>query len=119
MKRAVFILFALAVTPMLTARASPEPKMIRPTVKVEGVQGSRTPIFVSISWRAKNPDGGSDWTGFEENTINGNGSLKFYDIPADAYTFTAKAQLNELCRHNCRVSQKFDHVPTGVILLKF
>ena len=119
MKRAAFILLALMLVPMLDANAARNSEMIRPTVKVEGVPGSGTPVFVRISWKSKNPDGGRDYTGSEEDTIYGNGTHTFYDIPKDAFTFSARAQLNELCKHNCLVSKKFDHGPTGVIVLKF
>src|SRR5436853_7516548 len=119
MRKALFILFSLMVVPMLHANAAPEPKMIRPTVKVEGVEGSRTPIFVKICFKAKNPDGGKVYSGCEEDTIYGNGTHRFHEIQADSFNFTARAQLNELCKRNCLVSKKFDHVPTGAIVLNF
>ena len=119
MRRASFILFSLMFVSMLHANAAPEPKMVRPTVKVEGVEGSRTPVFVKICFKAKNPDGGKVYGGCEEDTIYGNGTHTFHAIQADSFNFSARAQLNELCKRNCLVSKKFDHAPTGVIVLKF
>lgn len=119
MKRGWFILVALMVVSAAHAKAARDVKMIRPVVKVEGVQGSRTPVFVKICFKAKNPDGGKVYSGCEEDTIYGNGTHRFNAIQADSFSFSARAQLNELCKHNCRVSKNFDHVPTGPIPLKF
>src|SRR5437588_11196890 len=119
MRRASFILFSLMFVPMLHAGAAPEPKMTRPTVKVQGVEGSRTPVFVKICFKARNPDGGKVYSGCEEDTIYGNRRHTFNAIQADSFSFSARAQLNELCKRNCLVSKKFAHVATGAIVLNF
>lgn len=117
MKRAAFFLLALIIVPMLHANAA-RTDAVNVRVKVEGVQGSGTPVFVKISWRYKYE--GKDHSGVWEDTINGNGQYTFHQVSTiGVYQFVASASQNELCKRNCRVSQKFDRVPTTVIVLKF
>ncbi|HEV2260900.1 MAG TPA: hypothetical protein VGR69_01255 [Candidatus Rubrimentiphilum sp.] len=106
MKHVFFIFLAfLSVVPSYGNAAGKE---IHTRVNVSGVSG-RPAVFVEVSYREI--DGYLEAQGHEVKTIHGNGSVTF-TIPSKMNAITVEARVEGCGR--CRVSKRFNSVPTAV-----